>query len=232
MVKIRHKHPFAVRWFHWINFPVIFIMIWSGTCIYWAYDEYSVKYGDTVLIDFYPEPVFNALNTPYKLATGMGWHFTFMWLFALNGMLYLSYLIFSGQWRYILPERRSMHDAFLVVLNDLGIKKSSPDIIKYNAAQKIAYSIVLIMGAGSLITGVAIYKPVQLSWLTEILGGYRAARLEHFALNIGFLLFFVVHIVQVVRAGWNNMRAMITGFEKVNINNPERLNNERTRIEN
>ena len=69
------------------------------------------------------------------------------------------------------------------------------------------------MGAGSLLTGLAIYKPVQAASLTALLGGYPAARLEHFALTVGYVLFFVIHITQVVRAGWNNFRAMVIGAE-------------------
>ncbi len=69
------------------------------------------------------------------------------------------------------------------------------------------------MGAGSLLTGLAIYKPVQLAWLTTLLGGYPFARLEHFALTVGYGLFFMIHITQVVRAGWNNFRAMVIGVE-------------------
>jgi len=49
--------------------------------------------------------------------------------------------------------------------------------------------------------------------LTDLLGGYQWARFEHFALTVGYVLFFVVHIVQVIRAGWNNLRAMVTGYE-------------------
>jgi cytochrome b subunit of formate dehydrogenase len=69
------------------------------------------------------------------------------------------------------------------------------------------------MGIGSILTGLAIYKPVQLNWLCTIMGGYKMARILHFALTIGYVLFFLIHIFQVIRAGWNNFRAMITGFE-------------------
>jgi thiosulfate reductase cytochrome b subunit len=61
----------------------------------------------------------------------------------------------------------------------------------------------------------AIYKPTQVWWLTALLGGYQWARLEHFALTVGYAAFFVIHIAQVVRAGWNNFRAMVTGYELV-----------------
>ena len=69
------------------------------------------------------------------------------------------------------------------------------------------------MGIGSILTGLAIYKPVQLGWLCSMLGGYKMARILHFALTIGYALFFLVHIFQVIKAGWNNFRAIITGFE-------------------
>ena len=84
---------------------------------------------------------------------------------------------------------------------------------KFNGAQRLAYTGVVAMGAGSLLTGLAIYKPVQLAWLTTLLGGYPAARLEHFVLTVGYVAFFVIHITQVVRAGWNNFRAMVIGVE-------------------
>ena len=69
------------------------------------------------------------------------------------------------------------------------------------------------MGLGMLVTGVAIYKPTQLHWLTTILGGYEMARWEHFWVTMGIVGFFVVHVVQVVLAGWNNFRSMVSGRE-------------------
>jgi hypothetical protein len=68
------------------------------------------------------------------------------------------------------------------------------------------------MGSGSVLTGLSIYKPVQFGTLTSMLGGYEWARIEHFTLTILFTLFFLVHIIQVVFAGWNNFQSMITGL--------------------
>ena len=73
------------------------------------------------------------------------------------------------------------------------------------------------MGIGSILTGLAIYKPVQLGWLTAMFGGYKMARIIHFALTIGYVLFFLIHVIQVIIAGWNNFQAMVTGFEVVRI---------------
>ena len=73
---------------------------------------------------------------------------------------------------------------------------------KFNGAQQFAYTGVVLMGLASLITGVAIYKPAQVAWLTSLCGGYRAARVEHFILTLGYVGFFLVHVIQVAMAGW------------------------------
>jgi thiosulfate reductase cytochrome b subunit len=136
-----------------------------------------------------------------------------MWLFALNGVLYVAYTAASGEWRFLLPDRRTPAEAWQVVRHDLGLRKEPLPRRKFNGAQRLAYTGVIAMGAGSLVTGLAIYKPVQLAWLTTLLGGYTAARFEHFTLMLGYVLFFMIHITQVVRAGWNNFRAMVIGVE-------------------
>lgn len=198
---------------HWINFPLLTLMIWSGMLIYWANDVYKITIGKAVLVRFFPEWFYKALHIPYRLSEGMALHFVFMWLFAINGILYVCYTVFSGEWRYLLPAKKSFLEAGQVLLFDLGLRKTKPAQSKYNAAQKVAYSLVILMGFGSLVTGLAIYKPVQLQWLTNLCGGYEAARLEHFILTIGYVLFFLIHLIQVIKAGWNNFRAMVAGFE-------------------
>ncbi|HSU27547.1 MAG TPA: cytochrome b/b6 domain-containing protein [Chitinophagaceae bacterium] len=213
MKKIIKKHPLAIRWFHWVNFPVLGVMIWSGLLIYWANDVYKIGFGDKTLIKFFPKNFYESLKLNRHLAEGMGYHFLFMWLFFLNGIAYVLYTIISGEWRYLVPNRHSFKEAWQVLLHDLKIRKTKPVQGKYNAAQRIAYTAIIIMGIGSILTGLAIYKPVQLNWLCWICGGYKTARVIHFALTIGYVLFFLVHIIQVILAGWNNFRAMVTGFE-------------------
>lgn len=212
MQKIIHKHPLAIRWFHWINFPILFLMIWSGLLIYWANGIYKIQIGDAVLFKFFPKGFYTFFGLSGQLAKGMAWHFAMMWLFTINGILYFLYTLISGEWRLIFPKKNSFKEAWEVVLHDLGIRKIAPPQEKYNAAQRIAYTMVMVMGFGAILTGWAIFRPVQLSWLTTILGGYELARLEHFALTIGFVLFFIVHILQVIKAGWQNFQSMITGF--------------------
>jgi len=212
--RLVRKHPLAIRWFHWINFPLLLLMIWSGALIYWAYPAYRVGAGDWTLLEMnFEQPTWKMLRVNGRLAEGMALHFCFMWFFGVNGVLYVVYTILSGEWRALVPNRRSFREAIHVVLHDLHIRRDPPPPRKFNGAQQIAYTSVILMGLGSLLTGLAIYKPVQFSWLVWLLGGYPMARFFHFWLTIGYLLFFAVHIAQVVRAGWNNFRAMVIGYE-------------------
>jgi thiosulfate reductase cytochrome b subunit len=213
--QLENKHPLAVRWLHWVNFPLLTLMIWSGMLIYWANPVYSIWIGNYELFKFFP-PWFNEFfGIPFRLAEGLQLHFFFMWLFAINGVAYVIYTIVSGEWRSILPVPSSFKRAPLVALHDAHVIKDKPPQGKYNDAQRIAYTSVIVMGAGSLLTGLAIYKPTQLAWLTAAFGGYQWARWIHFWLTIAFVLFFAVHVIQVLLAGWSNFRSMITGHEIV-----------------
>jgi thiosulfate reductase cytochrome b subunit len=213
MPRLERKHALATRIFHWANVPILAVMIWSGVLIYWANRVYRIRLGRITLVQFFPEWFYRAFRIDHRLAEGMAWHFTFMWFFALNGLLYVAYTALSGEWRHLVPDRHTFGEAWQVVLHDLGLSQRPLPRRKFNGAQRLAYTGVIAMGAGSLLTGLAIYKPVQVAWLTALLGGYQAARLEHFALTVGYVLFFIIHIAQVIRAGWNNFRAMVIGVE-------------------
>jgi thiosulfate reductase cytochrome b subunit len=199
-----HKHSLAIRWFHWINFPLLALMIWSGILIYWAYPNYGLELEQTT---------WRKLAINNRLAEGMALHFFFMWFFTINGALYVAYTIVSGEWRALVPNRHSFKEALHVLLHDLRLRKEPPPQGKFNGAQQIAYTTVILMGIGSLLSGLAIYRPVQFSWLTWVLGGYQTARFLHFWLTVGYVVFFAIHVVQVIRAGWNNFRAMVIGYE-------------------
>jgi thiosulfate reductase cytochrome b subunit len=207
-------------------------MIWSGLLIYWANDVYRIGFGSTTLLRFFPQSFYSALHIEYRLSEGMAYHFVFMWLFFLNGIAYVLYTAISGEWRLLMPNRRSFKEAWLVFLHDLHLRKVAPPITgKYNAAQRIAYTAIIFMGIGSILTGLAIYKPVQLEWLCAIFGGYKFARIIHFVLTIGYVLFFLVHIFQVIKAGWNNFRAMVTGFEVRKTNNESASNDQQIKTD-
>lgn len=228
-IRLELKHPLAIRWMHWINFPVLFTMIISGIWIYWndtdnayqhAHKVYRIGLGKLTLFRLFPDWFYTRLHIPYHVTQGLGYHFFFMWIFGLNGILYVGYLAVSGEWRLMIPQRSSLRDAIQVTLVDLHLRKGLPKQTKYNGAQRIAYTSVIFMGAGMLITGLAIYKPTSAHWLTSLLGGYEMARWLHFWLTISFVGFFFIHVFQVVMAGWNNFRSMISGREVQRVDAP------------
>ena len=224
--KLEKKHLLAVRWFHWLNFPLLFLMIWSGLLIYWANEAYDLKLFGYTLFHFFPKGFFETLGIPFRLAEGIALHFFLMWFFIINGVLYVGYTIISGEWRALVPVPGSFKRALQVTLHDLHLRKDLPPQGKYNDAQRIAYTGVILLGIGSLVTGLAIYKPTQLSWLTDLLGGYGWARWEHFWLMILFVLFFVVHVIQVALAGWSNFRSMFGGCEAIDVKDEQVVNRE------
>src|SRR5260370_28245053 len=99
--EMRAKHPLAIRWCHWVNFPLLALMIWSGLWIYWADDVYRIGLGSFTLFKLFPEGFYRTVGLDHRLAEGMAWHFFFMWFFAINGLLYVTYTVFSGQWRFL-----------------------------------------------------------------------------------------------------------------------------------
>lgn len=230
-VVLERKHPLAIRWMHWINFPLLFTMIWSGLLIYWndsdnAYQHphkvYRIGVGSLTLLRFFPEWVYTNRfwDVRYHVTQGLSYHFFFMWLFAINGMVYVAFLLWSKEWKFMVPMRASLGEAIQVTLVDLHLRKGLPAQTKYNGAQRIAYSSVLLMGLGSLVTGLAIYKPTEVHWLTALLGGYEMARWLHFLLTLAFCGFFLVHVWQVMMAGWNNFRSMVSGYEIRRVDEP------------
>ncbi len=215
MRSLSEKHKFFSRWCHWVNFSLLTAMIFSGLLIYWAWDPYRIGVGDITLFHFFPTQFYDVTGVGHQLARGMALHFAIAWLFALNGVAYVIYTLVSGEWRELLPEKKSFREAAQVAMHDMGFKVPLPPQGRYNAAQRISYTAIVVMGGFSLLTGLAIYKPAQLSWLTAAFGGYEWARFEHFWLTMGYVGFFVIHIAQVIRAGWTNFRSMVTGYDLV-----------------
>ena len=111
-VRIKYKHSLAIRWMHWINFPLLVVMIYSGLLIYWADSQYEglnahrvyrVGFGSWRLFRLFPTWFYNTLHLKFQLAKGLGYHFFFMWFFALNGVAYVLYTFFSGEWITSVP---------------------------------------------------------------------------------------------------------------------------------
>jgi thiosulfate reductase cytochrome b subunit len=206
------RHHWIVRVTHWLNAVLLAGMIMSGLQIYHAFRHFGPRGGP-----YYPNywdgkffPKWARLGG--WLAGGLNWHFALAWPFVLGGLLYLGYLLISGEWRSLLFRPRDMPRAWQMQLYYLRLRKEHPPQGKHNALQKAAYSFIFVLGALAALTGFAIYKPVQLSWLTAAFGGYELARYWHFWAVWIFVAFTLVHVLLVFLVDPASLRAIITGW--------------------
>lgn len=221
-----HKHPIWMRLTHWLQVPLLALMVWSGLLIYWANDVYAIRIGGFTLITFFPNWFYEALGVKARLAEGMSWHFTGVWGYSIVGVVYTVCLLATGRVKNLFPRPRHIGQSFLVVLHEMGLRKEVPaNEGLYNAAQRLAYFTAWILGITLVLTGIAIYKPIQVQWLAAIFGGYKFARLIHFTCTVLIVAFFVVHFLQVVKAGWRVFLGVVIGSEPI-ISNPQDKVNE------
>jgi thiosulfate reductase cytochrome b subunit len=180
--KARRLHPVPVRIMHWINAAVMVVMIASGWGIY----------DDDVIIHGLHFSEFWRLGG--WAAWSLNWHFAGMWFFAINGLVYLIYGLVTGRFRErllpILPR-----DLVHTVAETLRFKFAHEDLTVYNAVQKLLYIVVIIAGINQVVTGLAIWKPVQFSGLVALFGGFESARVFHFAGMAVIVGFLVVHVL-------------------------------------
>jgi len=176
-------HPLIVRITHWINVLAVLMMITSGWQIYNASPLFGFSFPDGITLGGW-------------LAGALQWHFAGMWLFVLNGLVYLVYGIASGHFR-----RKLLPIAPLAVLRDIGQalrgRLAHQDLSIYNAAQRAAYLALIVALVVMVLSGLAIWKPVQLYWLARWMGDYEGARLLHFFAMAAIAFIVLVHVVMV-----------------------------------
>lgn len=211
------RHHWLVRLTHWLNAILLVGMIGSGLQIFNAYQRfgprdttYAVLNPIDVVKDSPAAPEWARLGG--WLAGGLNWHFTLAWPFVLTGLAYLFYLLLSGEWRSLVFRPRDLRPAVQMQLYYLRLRKDHPPQGKHNALQKLAYTSIFILGALAVLTGFAIYKPVQLGWLTALFGGYELTRYWHFLTVWIFVAFTLLHVVLVFVVDPASIRAMITGW--------------------
>lgn len=189
--------PAWVRIVHWINAVAIVLMIMSGWQIYNA------------------SPLFSFLTFSHSITLGgwlggaLQWHFAAMWLLMVNGLVYLSLGLVTGRFRKkLLPITASG------VIGDtkaaLTGKLSHADLTVYNQVQKLLYAGIIVVGILIVLSGLAIWKPVQLQWLTAVFGGYDVARYVHFFCMAAIVGFLVIHVALALLVP-KSLRAMIVG---------------------
>jgi len=204
----RYEHPYVVRLCHWLSAISLSVMIGSGIEIFRAFPSFGAKI-----------PQHDLVEVPSWLAFG-GWlggalqlHLTFMWLFAGSGALYVIYQIWSRNYRQVLFARPDVRGVWPVLRHYFFFGPKPRVVESYNPLQKLAYTTAIVLGMLSVLTGVALYKPVQFQWLVWLLGGFQWVRFEHFVAMIGLLSFIPGHVVMVAIHGWSNFASMFSGWK-------------------
>jgi len=201
-----------VRLTHWLTFVVVLGMITSGLQIYAAYAKFGERNGPYYVNPFQDRAFPDAVRLGGWLAGGLNWHFTLAWPLVFGGLLYLAYLVASGEWRSLLFRPRDLRGAIEMQKYYLRLRKDHPPQGKHNPLQKLAYTFIVGVGALAVLSGFAVYKPTQLSWLTWLFGGFQAARYWHFWGVWIFTGFLIVHVVLVFVVDPASLRAMISGW--------------------
>ena len=186
---------------HWLNAVAMIVMIGSG----WGIYDDSVIFG------------FLHFGEDFRIgswaAESLLWHFAGMWLLALNGLGYLIYGVVTGRlWAKLLPIWPS--EVLATIRDTLHFKIKHEDLTMYNAVQKLLYIVVILAGISQVVTGLAIWKPIQFSGLVSLFGGFQGARLVHFlgmAVIVGFL---VVHVALALLVP-STLLAMVTGGPRI-----------------
>ena len=177
-------HPLVVRITHWLNVLAVLVMITSGWQIYNASPLFGFEFPPQITLGGW-------------LAGALQWHFAGLWLFALNGLVYLIYGIASGHFRRkLLPisPRAVLHDVRQALRGHLA----HDDLSVYNAAQRGAYLALIALLVIMVLTGLVIWKPVQFYWLGQWMGDYEGARLLHFFAMAAVAFIVFVHVVMVI----------------------------------
>jgi thiosulfate reductase cytochrome b subunit len=188
--------PAWVRVMHWINALAIILMIMSGWQIYNASPLFDFRFAKTITIGGW-------------LGGALLWHFAAMWLLMINGLAYLITGLASGRFR-----KKLLPITPAGVLSDLRaaltFKLAHDDLTVYNSVQKLLYAGIIIVGIVIVLSGLSIWKPVQLQYLTALFGGYDVARYVHFICMSLICLFLIVHVALAVLVP-KSLRAMIIG---------------------
>jgi thiosulfate reductase cytochrome b subunit len=189
-------HPVWLRLTHWTNALAVVLMVLSGWRIYNASPIFDFRFPRDLTLGGW-------------LGGALQWHFAAMWLLATNGVIYLAFNTGTRRlWRKFLPLRpRDIAQDLLAALRG---RLSHSDLSHYNAVQKAAYVGAMVLIAVLVLSGLAIWKSVQLPLLRDLFGGYEGARLVHFLAMSALVLFFVVHVVMVALVP-RTLLAMIRG---------------------
>jgi thiosulfate reductase cytochrome b subunit len=175
-------HPVLVRLTHWVNVFAMLIMVTSGWRIYNASPIFDFKFPRDLTLGGW-------------LGGALQWHFAAMWILVLNGLVYLAYGIISRHFKSnFLPLTPQ------AVLKEFGNAlrgRISHELGVYNAVQRAAYIGVIGVITVLVLSGLAIWKPVQFQELASLMGGFDGARVVHFVAMALVVAFVAIHVLMV-----------------------------------
>jgi thiosulfate reductase cytochrome b subunit len=188
--------PAWVRTLHWINAVAMILMIMSGWQIYNASPLFGFRFSSAITLGGW-------------LGGALQWHFAAMWLLVVNGLVYLTLGLITGRFRRkLLPITAS--GVFADTRAALTGQLSHADLTTYNSVQKLLYLGIIVVGIVIVLSGLSIWKPVQLQYLTALFGGYDVARYVHFIAMSAIVAFLIVHVALALLVP-KSLRAMIIG---------------------
>jgi thiosulfate reductase cytochrome b subunit len=196
---------------HWIAVVAITIMVGSGLRIFNAYPAFARRGETFCCYPFENKPIPAWLTFGGWLGGARHWHFAMMWVLVLDGLLYMAFIYLHGEWRDLVPRRGDLRDTIQMIRFYLFLRRDHPHQGKHNALQKSAYYAMPWLGVVLVLTGLAIWKPVELSPLTAVFGGYVWARYWHFMAMTALVILAVGHLFMVFAVDPYSMPSMITG---------------------
>ena len=205
------RHHWIVRVTHWVNVVALGLMVTTGLRIFNAYPAFARRGESFCCYPFSGKPIPSSLTFGGWLAGARNWHFAAMWLLFLNGLVYVGFIYLHGEWRDLVPRRGDIRDSWEMIKFYVFARPDHPHQGKHNALQKSAYFSMPILGALAVLTGIAIWKPVQFAPLTAVFGGYVWARYWHFLIMLALVALTVVHVVMVFAVDPYSIRSMVTG---------------------
>jgi Ni/Fe-hydrogenase b-type cytochrome subunit len=205
------RHHWIVRVTHWVNAIALTLMVGSGLRIFNAYPAFARKGEQFCCYPFENKAIPDALTFGGWLGGARHWHFAMMWVLALNGLVYLTFIYLHGEWRDLVPRRGDARDALAMIKFYLFVTKKHPVQGKNNTLQRMTYFFLPILAILAVLTGLAIWKPVQLGWITALFGGYVWARYWHFMTMLALVVVSFAHIFMIFAVDPYSLQSMFTG---------------------
>ena len=212
MGELVKRNHWVIRVTHWVNVVAIVLMAGSGMRIFNAHPAFARPGERFPLNPWEGHAIPASLTLGSWLGGARHWHFAAMWLLVANAIVYLGFLFLHGEWRDVVPHRGDARGAREMIRFYLFARTDHPLQGKHNALQRATYFAMPVLGVIIVLSGLAIWKPVTLGFLTALFVNYKWARFVHFVAMALLLLLALVHVFMVLSVDPYALRSMVTGW--------------------